>query len=192
MIWAIRNEEKVKASPNTTARCPICNSIMLPKCGKIKIWHWAHKNNFSCDAWYERESEWHINFKNKFPKENQEVKIGKHIADIKYKGKVIELQNSNISPQEIKEREKYYKNMLWVLNGEKFANNLSLRFNENYVTFRWRWAPKSWWFAKKPIYIDIRKSHKTDKILKIKKIYNNYPCGGWGYLINFNEFLLNL
>lgn len=213
MKWAIKNEERILATTKDTAICPLCNEEVIAKCGEIKVWHWAHKNNFDCDNWYEPETEWHLNWKNKFPKEQQEFVIGKHIADIRTSNRyIIELQNSSISSKEITKRENYYKRMIWLLNAEKLAKGLKFRkIKEDIITFRWKHPPKSWWFAKKEIYIDLniipiegnlptniknltKKQKKfwidfLDKIFLIKKIYHNLPCGGWGTLISKEDFL---
>lgn len=51
----------------------------------------------------------------------------RHIADIKNsRGLVIELQNSSISQEEANSREKFYQNMLWVVNAKKFWKNITL------------------------------------------------------------------
>jgi len=189
MIWAIKNEIKTKAIPKEKALCPICKEEVISKCGKIKIWHWAHKSNKDCDNWYEPESEWHLNWKNEFPKECQEFTMGKHRADIRTKSRwIIELQNSSISSEEIKEREKYYKRMIWLLNGKTIAKNIDLRKKKekDYVTFRWKHPPKCWWEARKQIFIDFGKWYF---IAELKKIYHNTPCGGWGELITKEDFL---
>jgi ribosomal protein L33 len=62
-------------------------SKLTPKCGKIKVHHWAHKNDLNCDSWREPETEWHRQWKNRFPNDWQEVvkfdKEGnKHVADV--------------------------------------------------------------------------------------------------------------
>ena len=84
--------------------CPSCGSELIAKCGEIVIHHWAHKKKCS-DHWWENETEWHRNWKDKFPKEWQEVVHfsddgEKHIADVKTRnGFVIEFQHavSNVS-----------------------------------------------------------------------------------------------
>ena len=168
MIWAIKYNQKIKASPNTNAICPLCNSEVISKCGDIKMWHWAHKNNDDCDTWYEPESEWHKSWKENFPKEQQEIVVGKHRADIKNsKGIVIELQNSSISSEEIKEREEFYKEMIWLLNGETIGRNLSLNKKENYFTFRWYHPPKRWLVTGKEIYIDL--GDNKNEVNQLKK-----------------------
>lgn len=216
MKWAIMNEDRTLASPKSKGKCPICDEKVISKCGNIKVWHWSHKNLKDCDDWYEPESQWHLNWKNEFPKEQQEFIMGKHRADIRTSDRtIIELQNSTISSQDIQEREHYYKRMIWLLNGDTLAKGLRLRVKkrkvlcdpieegsfkqcdilgrldgyykytgEQIITFRWKHPPKSWWFAKKNIYIDL-----GVKLFLIKKIYNNIPCGGWGIILSKKEFL---
>lgn len=187
MIWAKRNNERVLAKPNTIATCPICEEELISKCGEIKVWHWSHKIDSSCNYWGEPESQWHIDWKEKFPKEWQEVRMMPHIADIKTKtGLVIELQNSSIFFGTIIERERFYKNMIWILS-PRLTENIQIRPKEgNYCTFRWKWPPQSWWEAKKPIYLDLP---ETNQLFLIKKIYLHTPCGGWGYLISKPKFI---
>lgn len=175
MIWAVKKgaPERIKASPNEKkAVCPLCLEPVIPKCGKIKIWHWSHQSLRYCDIWGEAESKWHIDWKNEFPKECQEVIMGEHRADIYVKGQTIELQNSSISSEEIQKREAFYKNMIWVLNGEKFAKNLILKKKDNYFTFRWKYPPKSWWVSQKPIYVDL-----SYKIKEMKRKILEYENG---------------
>ena len=105
MNIALKNNKRVEASPGQTASCPVCGDDVVSKCGQVKVWHWAHKSA-DCDHWSEPESEWHKNWKNKFPIQWQEVVIGKHRADIKTPSKVIEIQASSISSSEIIERER--------------------------------------------------------------------------------------
>ena len=108
--------DKLEPNPSAVAWCPICDEILVPKCGDIKVWHWSHKSNSECDPWSEGETEWHRRWKAGLRPQFQEVRIGNHRADIVgNKGIVIELQHSPISPNEIQEREMFYKNMVWFL-----------------------------------------------------------------------------
>lgn len=131
MIWALVENEKIEAKPNTKGLCPICKGKVFSKCGEVNVWHWSHAKDENCDPWYEPESFWHKHWKMTFGKENAEIRIEKdqrfHIADIlTNENVVIELQNSPISKPIIREREDYYgKRMLWLLNGEKFKKNLT-------------------------------------------------------------------
>jgi len=106
MIWAINHKIRIKAEPKKEGYCPLCEERLIPKCGMINRWHWSHKSFSDCDVWGEGETEWHLDWKQNFPSESQEVSILNHRADIflKDKGLVIELQNSPIQMEEIRER----------------------------------------------------------------------------------------
>jgi len=87
---------------------------------------WSHQTRRSCDPWWENETEWHRRWKNYFPNDFQEVihvdeaSGERHIADIKtVNNMIIEFQNSNIKPEEVVSREKFYGKMLWIVNGDK-------------------------------------------------------------------------
>jgi len=227
MEWATKNNSKIKAFPGIEANCPLCNGEVIPKCGSIKVWHWAHKIGDDCDSWSEPESQWHKDWKNEFPIECQEVIIKgldwdeendkmifvKHRADIKFEEKIIELQNSPISSEEIKKREGFYDNMIWLVNGKELFAGLELRKKDDYYTFRLKNPPKSWFSATKRIYIHLNgymarsremiyddnfngymetvynQSWDGSKIFVLKKIYPNVPCGGYGVIISKEEFI---
>jgi competence CoiA-like predicted nuclease len=186
MQWALPNpqtENRVAASPQDRAFCPCCHDVVIAKCGTLVTWHWAHKA-FDCDPWYEPESQWHLDWKSKFPAHFQEVVVGCHRADIKTSRLVVELQASCISPEEIYEREHFYSAMLWLLKGEDFAKNMSLRPKERYTTFRWKWPRRSWWNASKPIIVDFL----PRGLFWLRKVYPNVPCGGWGTWLTEQAF----
>ena len=124
MIWANVDQEKAQAVKGSLGFCPDCNNPLIPKCGEINIHHWAHKGERDCDSWAEPETPWHFERKGWLPKEWQEVSIGKHRADIKTPTTVIEFQHSSISPEEIREREAHYENMVWVVDTTPFKKNL--------------------------------------------------------------------
>lgn len=125
MKYALVNNQLQEAQPGLLGKCPCCESPTISKCGTIKIPHWAHKGKLMCDPWWENETEWHRAWKNCFPKEWQEIihiaeNGEKHIADVKTDlGLVIEFQNSPIKLEERTSREKFYKNMLWIVNGNR-------------------------------------------------------------------------
>lgn len=66
MLYAIKNNEKIEALPKTTAVCSLCFKNVISKCGEVNVWHWAHTKLESCDKWYEPETKWHKDWKNKF------------------------------------------------------------------------------------------------------------------------------
>jgi len=180
MIWGLSNNKKIKAYPNGKSICPLCKNKLVAKCGDIKIWHWAHKSKKDCDPWYKGESPWHIKWKEYFPKECQEVIIKNHRADIKTKeGLIIELQSSNISSEEIQKREEFYKNMIWILNGETIAKN----FVPYKLRYKWKWFPQSLHAIKKDVYIDLNdmflyKIFFNGLFIKISKIAFIIQNGG--------------
>ena len=186
MLWAISNGARIKPTPDTKAACPICKSELISKCGSIKKWHWSHKNLQDCDDWSEGETDWHIDWKNEFKDDWQEVAIKNHRADIynPHKMLVIELQNSTISADEIIEREQFYGNMIWVINGDTLGKNIILNYNKDkgIITFRWKFPPKSWWAADKPIYVDF-----TDCNEKLVDELNSYLIDGKKYYENVSS-----
>jgi len=127
------NEKIIPQFSGQQARCQYCRAEMIGCCGEIYDVYWRHKNKNECDSWFEPETEWHRNWKNNFPKDFREIIIidevtkEKHIADIKTKSNlVIEFQNSSISTVTIKERERFYKNMVWVINADSFKSNFKI------------------------------------------------------------------
>ena len=157
MLYGLNNGVRIEATPNAQAVCQCCNSELIPKCGNINVWHWSHKFKVHCDDWYEPETQWHKGWKNEFPKDCQEVVFKdeltgeKHVADVYLpKGLVLEFQNSNISSEEIQQRENFYKKMIWVINGDKFYQNL---IHSDHGNFLWKHRKKCWLVAKMPIFI---------------------------------------
>jgi len=131
MKYGLKNNQRVCAQPGVEATCPLCKSDLVPKCGTVIIWHFAHKQIISCDSWYEPESEWHRDWKELFKQENQEIIIEKdgkkHIADVKLGDEVVEFQNSTISSEDIVQRENFYGKMMWVINGNTLGKGIELR-----------------------------------------------------------------
>lgn len=126
------NRNRIKPSySGERAICAVCEGELIGKCGEILIWHWQHSQSAVCDTWKENETEWHRQWKNKFPEDWQEVIIEKneekHRADVLTSGNVvIEFQNSSISSSTIKARENFYDKMIWVINAISFKNNFQL------------------------------------------------------------------
>ena len=127
MREALVNGIKQEAVKGAKGICLCCGCEVVAKCGKVRCHHWAHKNKEECNySQKEPKTQWHINWQNQFPKEWQEVrcvdeKTGDiHIADIKTpRGLVVEFQHSAIAPEECLAREQYYRDMIWVVDGER-------------------------------------------------------------------------
>jgi len=129
MKWAIVNEQRLEAQSDLSGICPACKSPMVAKCGDVRVYHWAHRGRRDCDKWWESETEWHRNWKNKFPSNWQEVvhpaeNGEKHIADVKTdQGWVLEFQHSKINPDERKAREAFYQKLVWIVDGTRRKND---------------------------------------------------------------------
>jgi competence protein CoiA len=119
------NGQRQEAQPGLLGKCPACDHLMIAKCGKLKIWHWAHKGRLVCDPWWENETEWHRAWKGLFPAEWQEIVHTaeggeRHIADVKtHDGWVIEFQHSYLTPEERRSRDAFYQKLIWVVDGTR-------------------------------------------------------------------------
>ncbi|RZK44413.1 MAG: hypothetical protein EOO61_03855 [Hymenobacter sp.] len=135
MQYSIVNGLRVEAKPNLRGTCICCQKSTHSACGKLITWHWRHVNKKECDNWWESETEWHREWKSKFPEAWREViqydnsTNEKHIADIKTnRDVVLEFQNSPISLEELLSRERFYKKMIWVVNGLHFKENFEFGY----------------------------------------------------------------
>lgn len=178
MRYALVDDIKVDPQPKLHGVCPHCGEEMVSKCGRIKVWHWAHKSREVCDPWWENETEWHRAWKKNFPKEWQEIskvdeKTGeRHIADVKTPdGLVVEFQHSPISSEELMARENFYENMVWIVDG--LRNDLDLSYfrmglgstpiQTNPLAYAFEWWGRSrimynWSEAKSRVFIDFGES----------------------------------
>lgn len=174
MRFALVDNRKVEAKSGLVANCIGCSQSVIPKCGDLRIHHWAHSRNKMCDTWWEPETEWHRNWKSKFPEEWQEDfltddKTGeKHIADVRTdKGLVIEFQHSHIRPQERLSREGFYKNLAWVVDGSRLKRDYP-RFLKGKAFFKVvkkgifkvdspeRYFPPAWLESTVPVLFDFQ------------------------------------
>jgi competence protein CoiA len=119
--------------PKAVGKCPACGNSTVAKCGSQKIWHWAHASGQKCDSWWENETTWHRAWKSNWLPEYREViqfdaiSGEKHIADVKNAvGVVIEFQNSAMNDAERVARERFYGNMIWIVNGAPFLKNIEI------------------------------------------------------------------
>ena len=184
MKFALVGGERQQPQPKTRGACVSCGNEMIAKCGKRVIWHWAHKSRTPCDPWWENETDWHRSWKNRFPENWQEVpmfdrKSGeKHIADIRTEhGLVIEFQRSGIHPDEVRARESFYKNMIWVVDGLKndldrshFYLFLDRSADKDSSIFPIEWFGKSGlldrWCTHRPVFIDFGDQDQMWRLLR--------------------------
>lgn len=123
MRFALNNNELKEAQPGLKGFCRGCDQPVIAKCGTVRVHHWAHESTRMCDKWWEAETQWHRTWKDHFPQHWQECFMPdhqtgeKHIADVKTEhGLVIEFQHSHLNPQERATREKFYRNMVWIVD----------------------------------------------------------------------------
>ncbi|SIN77802.1 competence protein CoiA [Chitinophaga niabensis] len=142
MRFALINNEPIEAAPGLQGNCRGCGRLVIAKCGTVRVHHWAHQTIRMCDSWWEPETEWHRSWKNNFSREWQEVFMPdvqsgeKHIADVRTEhGLVLEFQHSHIKPEERTAREKFYRNMVWVVDGTRLKRDYT-RFLKGKKDFR--------------------------------------------------------
>lgn len=132
MQFALVNGRRSEARTGARGTCPDCGAAMLAKCGTRVVHHWAHVSRRNCDPWWENETNWHREWKSKFPEECREVSHTApdgeiHRADIKTPtGIVIEVQHSTMTDQERESRESFYQNLIWILDGRSFQKSFHL------------------------------------------------------------------
>jgi len=162
MMYGIdKNNKRILPSPKEEAFCELCKSKLISKCGDIRIWYWSHYRRPDCDNWYEPETQWHYEWKNLAPKNNREIVIPPHRADIKgTRGIIVELQNSPISTKDIRNRETFYKNMVWIINAQNFDIELDTNIYEEKwkknkeIRFYWKRMRKTWNVSNLPNFFD--------------------------------------
>ena len=193
MLTANKNNERIFALKGERATCPGCGAPVIAKCGEINIWHWAHASRDECD-WYKGETMWHLEWKSKFPASDVEVIVGEHRADVLHEGHVFEFQSKALSPEEMKERE-----MFWRRKGYKFSWIFNLTDNENFYLgkcmthtlhptpkygFRWKWGWRSL-KGMRDFYLDLG----NGEMFKVNGIEFRKRCFGNGILIDKKVFL---
>lgn len=141
MLFASKDGELVRATPRIFgAICPHCKKDVIPRCGSIKIWHWAHKAD-ECIYNKEPETQWHLEWKYRALKLGLEIEkdvLGerKHIADIynPKTNKVIEIQHSPISIDDIRDRCTYYSindiNLEWMFDRTNKYDKDNIKFEK--------------------------------------------------------------
>jgi len=180
--FALVNNKRVEATPNLNGLCPGCSQPVIAKCGERRIPHWAHRTKVICDRWWEPETQWHRDWKNSFPEEWQEFiqhdQSGeKHIADVRNNhGLVIEFQYSHLDPQERAIRERFYQNMVWVVDATRLKRDYP-RFLKGksdlrpanirgffLLSFPEELFPAEWLQSSVPVFFDFRGVAPTESL----------------------------
>jgi competence protein CoiA len=193
MKFALIDGNRTEAIKGAKGICPSCGSELIAKCGESKINHWAHKKIRNCDSWWEPETQWHRGWKEHFPLEWQELvqfdnqTNEKYIADIHTNyGLVIEFQHSHIDPTERRQREKFYQNMVWVVDGTRLKRDYPrfLKEKENFyhvragifrVDFVEECFPKSWIGTSVPVIFDFYGNEFSNNVEEKNNLYCLFP-----------------
>ena len=174
MEFALVDGERRSPIKGQRGACQYCGGEMVSKCGRVKMWHWSHMPKNDCDPWWGPETEWHREWKNRFPADWREIvhndgRTGeRHIADVKTPhGLVIEFQHSPIEHCELVSRETFYQNMIWIVDGDRGSTDpgtFNVGFSSEPEDFRplvhlVKWWGQSqllrkWAEATAPVYID--------------------------------------
>lgn len=161
MLYALVDGIRVSAHPYERGLCPLCEQSVIARCGELNVWHWAHKASGDCDAFSESETPWHRNWKRDVSPDYCEVSIErkgvKHRADIITRdGTVLELQHSSISSKDIRRREEFYGDMIWLIDYTENWPNFEFKdLDGRLARFRWLYPRRSFMVAKASIYIHI-------------------------------------
>jgi hypothetical protein len=203
MKFALIDNNRVEAKPKKHGVCPNCLQPVVAKCGKQKIWHWAHLRIISCDSWWEEETEWHRNWKNNYPSDWQEITLidkrtgARHISDIRTTHNLtIEFQHSAIKPEERTSREKFYENMVWIVDGTRLKRDYPRflkEWNNNGISeiyktdkagifkvgFPEYCFPSAWLNSSVPVIFDFRGDDFTDDSESLRNtLYCLFPQVG--------------
>ena len=125
---------------------------MIPKCGPIVCWHWAHRV-LDCDPWSEPETTWHRTWKHHGYETEVVLRHGDevHRADIvTITGLVIELQSGYLSADAIAARERFYGRMWWLYHA-----TWTDRLHFGRYGFWWKHGAKSMARHERPVHWDL-------------------------------------
>lgn len=112
---------------NTIGFCPCCGKSLLPKVGRgIRRPHWAHCHAERCDEWRETETDWHLKWRKWFLDSTCDVALDvenvlekngeKHFYDARFAESLsIILRRARLAPDKLRMRERFFGNMIWVI-----------------------------------------------------------------------------
>jgi hypothetical protein len=184
MLYAIDPAgNKIEPTPGAVGECSLCRLPLIPKCGRINIWHWSHRAG-DCDPWNEGETDWHRTWKGTADRSWCEVVMPPHRADIRRPdGLVIELQYSSISGHDIRAREAFYGNMWWLFHYGRFGKRVRFLFKEDRtIRLRWLGGRRLLSLITKPIFCDL-----GGPVVEFDGRLDQ--AGGHGRLLSRSEFL---
>lgn len=140
--------ERIKPTPKARAKCQCCDDTVMSKCGSIVTWHWSHLPGSLCTGGGEKMTEWHYQWQQLFPSEQQEIFFAdsngeRHRADVhipvseSQPALTIEFQHSSISCEEVQQREAFYGSigeLVWVFDTSAWTDKILTKIaNEKYL-----------------------------------------------------------
>ena len=122
-MYIALNDEQKRISINDAVQgntffCPVCLEKMFIKAGSERARHFSHYPKCECnDSWngqYDM-SDWHFEWQNQFPSENQEVVVEyddeRHRADVLTDRTVVEFQQKPLSAGKFNNRNVFFHNI---------------------------------------------------------------------------------
>lgn len=140
MLYAVTNDvQKIRPHKNVRGLCPHCRGPLIPKCGQIKIHHWAHKEAKGC-PYSSGMTPWHYGWLERFdnhPQDGWEVEY--FFNSIRFdafnpkKMQAVEFKRS-IDLEYIKTKISICRNegikLLWLISPHPFKNFV---YTENFM-----------------------------------------------------------
>lgn len=193
MKYALVNGVREEAATSgARGLCEECTNPVVAHCGTQRVWHWKHYRK-SPLCWAKEVTQWHRAWQDAFPPSWQEFaqkdQNGEiHRADIRTSsGVVLEFQYSKITQVEREQREDFYKDMAWVVNGtrlkgdySRFYNNLKLLKKFNNVDLFSTDSPeklfnRDWLNSRAPVYFDFERD-KNNNIVDPQDKIRSFLC----------------
>jgi competence CoiA-like predicted nuclease len=151
MTYAVDDKNELfEATPKTRLKCPNCKKEVFSRCGEIRVWHWAHHVNESCEYSKIKDSSWRYEWIKKTSKEKVEKLVNGQVVDIlgNNDAKVLFI-GCKLSEQDIIEKESAFKNrIIWVLKSDEFKQLKIYRKDNDdrngHYCFEWKKARIEW------------------------------------------------
>lgn len=188
--------------------CPYCGERLSQKRYTDRRSHFAHYPKSICkDTWagsYDM-SDWHYDWQNSFPKDNQEVMLVlgdiKHRADVLIGRTVTEFQRSNISSKSFSDRNNFYFNLgykvIWVFDFREQFTSGRLRCEADRKTFHWT-KPRNTFNLYEILTGQVElffqlKNEGDNSLVKVANVspsgFEEFTVSGWFSKARFLEYL---
>jgi competence protein CoiA len=131
MEYAIVDGKRCQPFQQGQGRCPKCGCEMTVQSFNAETLYWRHPLR-RCGPWGESETLWHRQWKSQFPPTRQEACYVDdngvaHWDDIRTTaGLVVKLHVGTPTIANRQSREAFCENLVWLVNGERFADNFHI------------------------------------------------------------------